>query len=291
MKKIIVITGPTGVGKTKLSVKLAKKLKGEIINADSMQVYKGLDIGTAKIKEVEKENIPHHLFDICDVHDNYTIYNYQKDARDMINKLNRKRKTPIFVGGSGLYIKAALYDYKLVNEKFHSEFPDLTNEELLNEIKKHYDTDIHVNNRKRLIRELNKIKNNSTNISNINEPIYDIIVIGLTTDRDRLYEIIDKRVDIMLKDGLIKEVKDLYDNNINTKAIQTGIGYKELYKYFSGEITLDEAINLIKKNSRNYAKRQYTFFNNQMNVNWFNVNFENFDDTINEVYEFINKEI
>ena len=285
------ITGPTGVGKTKLSVKLAKKLKGEIINADSMQVYKGLDIGTAKIKEVEKENIPHHLFDICDVHDNYTIYNYQKDARDMINKLNRKRKTPIFVGGSGLYIKAALYDYKLVNEKFHSEFPDLTNEELLNEIKKHYDTDIHVNNRKRLIRELNKIKNNSTNISNINEPIYDIIVIGLTTDRDRLYEIIDKRVDIMLKDGLIKEVKDLYDNNINTKAIQTGIGYKELYKYFSGEITLDEAINLIKKNSRNYAKRQYTFFNNQMNVNWFNVNFENFDDTINEVYEFINKEI
>ena len=287
MKKIIVITGPTGVGKTKLSVKLAKKLKGEIINADSMQVYKGLDIGTAKIREVEKENVPHHLFDICDVHDNYTIYNYQKDARDMINKLKRRRKTPIFVGGSGLYIKAALYDYKLVNEKFHSEFPDLTNEELLNEIKKHYDTDIHVNNRKRLIRELNKIKNNSTNISNINEPIYDIIVIGLTTDRDRLYEIIDKRVDIMVKDGLIREVKDLYDNNINTKAIQTGIGYKELYKYFSGEITLDEAINLIKKNSRNYAKRQYTFFNNQMNVNWFNVDFDNFDNTFNEVYEFI----
>ncbi len=290
MKKIIVITGPTGVGKTKLSVKLAKKLKGEIINADSMQVYKNLDIGTAKIKDVEKENIPHHLFDICDVHDNYTIYNYQKDARTIINKLLRKNKTPILVGGSGLYIKAALYDYKLVNEEFHSEFNELTNEEILKEIKKHHDTDIHVNNRKRLVRELNKIKNNSTNISNINEPIYDIVVIGLTTDRDKLYEIIDNRVDIMIKEGLLKEVKSLYDNKINTKAIQTGIGYKELYKYFRGEISLDESINLIKKNSRNYAKRQYTFFNHQMKVNWFNVEFDNFDNTVNEVYDFIMKE-
>ena len=290
MKKIIVITGPTGVGKTRLSVKLAKKLNGEIINADSMQVYKGLDIGTAKIREVEKENVPHHLFDICDVHDNYTIYNYQKDARNMISKLQKKKKTPILVGGSGLYIKAALYDYKLVNEEFHSEFEELTNEELLVEIKKHHDTDIHLNNRKRLVRELNKIKNNSTNISNINEPLYDITVIGLTTDRNKLYDIIDKRVDIMIKDGLIKEVKDLYDNDISTKAIMTGIGYKELYKYFSGEISLDEAIELIKKNSRNYAKRQYTFFNHQMKVNWFNVDFDDFDNTINEVYEFIMKE-
>ena len=287
MKKIIVITGPTGVGKTKLSVKLAKKLKGEIINADSMQVYRELDIGTAKIKEVEKERVPHHLFDIVDVNKVYTIFNYQKDARKKINEIIRKKKVPILVGGSGLYIKAALYDYKLVDEKFHSEFTDLSNEELLNEIKKYGETNIHVNNRKRLVRELNKIKNNSVNISNTNEPIYDIVVIGLTTDRDKLYEIIDKRVDIMLKEGLIKEVKTLYDNNIRSKAINTGIGYKELYKYFDGEITLEEAINLIKKNSRNYAKRQYTFFNNQMDVNWFNVDFDNFDNTINEVYDFI----
>lgn len=290
MKKIIVITGPTGVGKTKLSVKLAKKLNGEIINADSMQVYCGLDIGTAKIKEAEKEMVPHYLFDICDVHDNYTIYNYQKDARNIISKIQRKRKTPILVGGSGLYIKAALYDYKLVKEKFHSEFDELSNEELLNEIKKHYETDIHVNNRKRLVRELNKIKNNSTNISNINEPLYDVIIIGLTTDRDKLYEIIDQRVDKMIKEGLIKEVKALYDEKIRTKAIETGIGYKELYQYFDGNITLDEAIDLIKKNSRNFAKRQYTFFNHQMKVNWFNVDFDNFDNTINEVYNYITKE-
>ena len=289
MKRVIVITGPTGVGKTRLSVKLAKKLNGEIINADSMQVYRGLDIGTAKITDVEKERVPHHLFDICDVHDNYTIYNYQHDARNMIDKILKKKKTPILVGGSGLYIKAALYDYKLVKEKFHSEFLNLSNEEILKEIKKHYDTDIHVNNRKRLVRELNKIKNNSNNISNINKPIYDIVVIGLTTNRNNLYETIDNRVDTMIKNGLIKEVKALYDNRIYTKAIKTGIGYKELYEYFSGNISFDEAILLIKKNSRNYAKRQYTFFNNQMNVNWFNVDFIDFDNTINEVYNFIEK--
>ena len=287
MKRVIVITGPTGVGKTKLSVKLAKKLKGEIINADSMQVYRGLDIGTAKIRPEEKERVKHHLFDICDVYKNYTIFNYQKDARKAINEITRKRKVPILVGGSGLYIKAALYDYKLVNEKFHSEFSELTNEEILKEIKKDHDTDIHVNNRKRLVRELNKIKNNSVTISNIDEPLYDIIVIGLTTNRDKLYEIIDNRVDRMIKDGLIKEVKALYDNNVNSKAIETGIGYKELYKYFKGEITLTEAIDLIKKNSRNFAKRQYTFFNHQMKVNWFNVDFDNFDNTIDEVYEYI----
>lgn len=287
MGKVIVITGPTGVGKTRLSVKLAKKLHGEVINADSMQVYRGMDIGTAKIKDVEKEGVPHHLFDICDIHKNYTIYNYQKDARAMINKLLKKKKTPILVGGSGLYIKAALYDYKLVKEKFHSEFNELTNEELLREIKKDHDTDIHINNRKRLVRELNKIKNNSNNISNINKPLYDIIVIGLTTERDRLYEIIDSRVDLMLKDGLIKEVKGLYDEAIRTKAIDTGIGYKELYEYFDGKISFPEAIDLIKKNSRNFAKRQYTFFNHQMNVTWFNVDFLDFDNTVNEVYEYI----
>ena len=288
MKKIIVITGPTGVGKTKLSVLLAKKIKGEIINADSMQVYKGLDIGTAKIKETEKGGIKHHLFDICNVYDNYTIYNYQNDSRKAIKDIQRRRKTPILVGGSGLYIKASLYDYKLVNEKFHSEFNELSNEELLAEIKKDHDTDIHVNNRKRLVRELNKIKNNSVTESNIDTPLYDIVVIGLTTNRDKLYEIIDNRVDLMFKEGLLKEVKDLYDERVQSKAIKTGIGYKELYEYFKGNISLDEAINLIKKNSRNFAKRQYTFFNHQMNVKWFDVDFDNFDNTVNEVYEYIN---
>ena len=288
MRKVIVITGPTGVGKTKLSVKLAKLINGEIINADSMQVYRGLDIGTAKIKEKEKENIPHHLFDICDVMDNYTIYNYQKDARRCIDNIIKKGKTPILVGGSGLYIKACLYDYKLESETFHSEFEELSNEEILKEIEKDHKTDIHVNNRKRLVRELNKIKNNTVNTSNIHNPLYDIEIIGLTTDREKLYDIINKRVDIMLEEGLIDEVKKLYDKKINSKAIMTGIGYKELYQYFDGKITLEESIDLIKKNSRNFAKRQYTFFKHQMQVHWFKVNFDNFDETINNVYKFIN---
>ena len=284
---IIVITGPTGVGKTKLSVELAKKVNGEIINADSMQVYKGLDIGTAKIKESEKEGIPHHLFDICDVDRNYTIYDYQKDCRKVISEIESRGKTPILVGGSGLYIKAALYDYEFIEEDFHSEFEELSNEEILNEIRKDHETDIHVNNRKRLVRELNKIKNGTKNSNKKNDKVYDFNLIGLTTDRDDLYKIIDNRVDKMIGEGLLNEVKELYDSNVRAKAIMTGIGYKELYKYFDGEITLDEAIDLIKKNSRNFAKRQYTFYNHQMDVTWFNVNFKDFNETVNEVYEFV----
>ena len=285
MKKVIVITGPTGVGKTKLSVLLAKKINGEIINADSMQVYKNLDIGTAKIKEEEKLGIHHHLFDIKNVLDNYTIYDYQKDVRGKIEEIINRGHIPILVGGSGLYIKAALYDYQFNEEKYHSEFNNLTNEEILNEIKKVHDTDIHVNNRKRLVRELNKIKNNSVHKTDIMKPLYDIKVIGLTTDREKLYDIINKRVDSMLQEGLLDEVSNLHDQNIYSKAIMTGIGYKELYKYFDKEISKEEAINLIKKNSRNFAKRQYTFFIHQMNVDWYHVNFDDFNKTVDEVYQ------
>ena len=287
MKKIIVITGPTGVGKTKLSVSLAKILDGEIINADSMQVYKGLDIGTAKIKENEKDGIIHHLFDICDVNDDYNIFNYQKDCRKVIKDILARGKTPILVGGSGLYIKSALYNYEFQKENFHSEFEDLTNEMLLEEIKRHHETDIHVNNRKRLVRELNKIKNEIVNNNACHEPLYDFITIGLTCERERLYDIINKRVDIMVNEGLVDEVKALYDKNIRSKAIMTGIGYKELYKYFDNEISLEECIALIKKNSRNFAKRQYTFYNHQMDVVWFNVDFDCFDNTVLEVSDYI----
>ena len=284
---IIVITGPTGVGKTKLSVELAKKVNGEIINADSMQVYKGLDIGTAKIKESEKDGIPHHLFDICDLDRNYTIYDYQKDCRKMIKEIEDKGKTPILVGGSGLYIKAALYDYEFIEEDFHSEFEDMSNEEILNEIRKDHETDIHVNNRKRLVRELNKIKNGTKNSNKKNDKVYDFKLIGLTTSRDNLYKIIDNRVDKMIDEGLLNEVKNLYEANIRTKAIMTGIGYKELYKYFDGECSLEESLDLIKKNSRNFAKRQYTFYNHQMDVKWFTVNFKDFNKTVDEVYNYV----
>jgi len=288
---IIVICGPTGVGKTKLSVELAKKINAEIINGDSMQVYKGLDIATAKVKESEKEGIIHHLFDIVDPTYTYTVYNYQKDCRKLIDEISSRGKNIIIVGGTGLYIKAALYNYNFNKESTTYDFSDKNNLDLLKEIKKYNnEVNIHANNRKRLERELTKIYNNTTSLGKGNEVVYPFTIIGLTTDRNSLYERINKRVEIMVNEGLIEEARYLFDKGINSKAINTGIGYKELYKYFNGQISKEEALDLIRKNSRHYAKRQYTFFNNQFNMNWFNVNYKNFNETINEVYNFIEKE-
>lgn len=281
---IIVIVGPTGVGKTKLSIELAKRYNAEIINADSMQVYRGLDIATAKIKETEKENIPHHLFDISDVNDIYTVYDYQKDCRAKINEILNKNKNVIIVGGTGLYIKAALYDYQFKTEYDLNDYANLTNEEIFDKIKK-YDNccDIHINNRKRLVRLLNKYENNLITEKNGNSPLYDFILIGLTTDRKTLYEKINSRVDVMVEEGLIEEAKSLYDKHIYTKAIQTAIGYKELYPYFDNKCSLEDSLELIKKNSRHYAKRQYTFFNNQFdNINWIETNYDDFSKTISQ---------
>ena len=285
---IIVIVGPTGVGKTKLSIELAKRVNGEIINADSMQVYKGLDIGTAKVSDDEKEDIPHHLFDIVDVNEMYTIYDYQRGCRKVLTDIISRGKTPIIVGGSGLYIRAALFDYKLDFENKKNDYSMLSNQELLDRcLSIDKNCNIHINNRKRLERFLD-INLNNKSIVNDSKPIYDFKMIGLTTDRENLYNIIDNRVDKMIKDGLINEVKSFYDKDIRSKAIMTGIGYKELYSYFDGEISLDDAVDLIKKNSRHLAKRQYTFFNNQFNnIKWFEVNFKDFSKTIDEVVNYI----
>ncbi len=288
---IIVITGPTGVGKTKLSVSLAKKLNAEVINADSMQVYKGLDIATAKIKEEEKEGVVHHLFDIAEVNDNYTVYDYQRDCRRKIEEITSRGKNIIIVGGTGLYIKSALYNYEFNEEDNTYDFSNMSNNEILNKIKEYdEDIDIHVNNRQRLERALTKVMNGTVNSLKGNQKLYDFKMIGLTLDRDLLYKRIDSRVDEMVRDGLIEEARMLYDKGVYSKSIKTGIGYKELYQYFDGKITLDEALDLIKKNSRHYAKRQYTFFNNQFSMKWFNVDLDNFDNTIDEVYKYVTEE-
>lgn len=285
---ILVIVGPTGVGKTKLSVELAKKLDAEIINADSMQVYKELNIGTAKIKEKEKENIVHHLFDIKEVEEMYTIYDYQKDCRDKIREITSRGKNVILVGGSGLYLKAALYDYRFKEEIENHTYEEFSNAELKFQIEKYMPCDIHINNRKRLVRLLNKIENESIEKEKkSNIKLYDFLTIGLTTNREKLYNKINQRVDKMIQEGLIEEVKSLYDRKIRSKSILTGIGYKELYDYFDQKISIEAAIDTIKKNSRRYAKRQYTFFNNQMDVVWFETNYENFEITIQQVIEYI----
>lgn len=288
--KIVVIVGPTGVGKTKLSIELAKKMNAVIINGDSMQVYKGLDIGTAKIKESEKEGIEHYLFDICNPLEDYNIYKYQQDGRLLLDKFIKENRNVIIVGGSGLYLKSLLYDYKFQEESIQDDYHDLTNEEILKEIKKDHETDIHVNNRKRLIRELNKIKNGNNIKTDIYKKLYDFTIIGLTCPRDKLYEIVDKRVDLMVEEGLVHEVKNLYNQGIRSKAIETGIGYKELYAYFDKQVTLEDAINNIKKNTRHFIKRQYTFFKHQMDVNWVNVNFQDFKETIQESLKIIHED-
>ena len=289
MNRIIVITGPTGVGKTKLSITLAKKYNAEIINADAMQVYKDLDIGTAKITNEEKCNIPHHLLDIKDVSEDYTIYDYQKDARKILDKDNNK--TYIMVGGSNLYIKAALYDYNLKDNIINNNYDDLSNEEIYQKLLL-LDKDIVIDskNRRRLIRALNYYLENNESINkndNGNKLLYNAIFIGLTTNREKLYDIINSRVDTMINNGLINEVKYFYDNNMLYKPILNGIGYKEVISYLNKEIDYNTMIELIKKNSRHYAKRQYTFMNNKMNIKWFNVDFNNFKNTEEEVISYL----
>ncbi len=287
---VIAIVGPTGVGKTKLSIELAKVLNGEIINADSTQVYKGLDIGTAKVTEEEKEGIIHHLLDIKDINEDYTVYDYQKDARGCIDDILKRGKTPILVGGTGLYIKACLYNYEFSDEDSTNYVDEsLSDDELYQElIKIDPETKIHKNNRKRVIRTLNAYyKNGFINKNISNKLLYDTIFIGLTTERDILYERINKRVDIMVSNGLLDEAKRLYDSNIRTKAVMTPICYKELFPYFEGVKDLNTCLEDIKKGSRKYAKRQYTWNNHQFDVNWFNVDFDDFSSTVENILEYI----
>nr|MBP3259249.1 tRNA (adenosine(37)-N6)-dimethylallyltransferase MiaA [Bacilli bacterium] len=289
---VIVIVGPTGVGKTKLSIELAKKLNGEIINADSTQVFKTLDIGTAKVTKEEMQNIPHHLLDIKDITEDYTVYDYQIDSRRCIKDIESRGKTPILVGGTGLYIKASLYNYEFDKED-NTNYVDesLSNDELYDILLKiDPNTTIHKNNRKRIIRSINHYYS-SGKLQNTNSDklLYDALFIGLTTDRNTLYERINKRVDAMVDNGLIEEAKRIYESDIRTKAITTPICYKELFPYFEGIKSLDECLDDIRKGSRRYAKRQYTWNNHQFNVNWFDVDFNNFDNTVNEILNFIKK--
>lgn len=278
---ILVICGPTGVGKTKLSILLAKRYNGIIINADACQFYQGMDIGTAKIKESEKEGIKHYLIDNLTINDEYNIWDFQKEGRKIIE--DNKDKNIIIVGGSGLYLSALLYDYKYKKQK-EIDLSKYSNEELYEKvIKNNPEANIDQFNRRRLENYL------KTGNVNAEKPklLYDALFIGLTTDRNFLYNKIDTRVDEMLKNGLINEVKKLYTINPNSRILNSAIGYKEVIKYLNNEISLDECINLIKKNSRHYAKRQYTWFNNKMNIKWFNTNYNNFNLTTDEVVNYI----
>lgn len=298
---VLCIVGPTAVGKTKMSIELAKKLNGEIISGDSMQIYRGMDIGTAKATMDERQGIPHHLIDEKNPDEPYSVAAFQQTVRAKMEEIKSRGKLPIIVGGTGLYIKSVLYDYEFAGESESKEIDEakyghLSNEELhakLAAVDEAGAKDIHPNNRKRVIRALEIYETSGVKKSEMIEKqehkmIYDACLIGLTDDRTVLYDRINKRVDVMYETGLVEEVKALFDEGIPAESQSIrAIGYKELYDYFKGFISLEESKELIKRNSRRYAKRQYTWFNNQMDVVWFDVDVKHFERTIQEVLNYI----
>lgn len=279
MQKVLAIVGPTAVGKTEFGIRCANTFNGEIISGDSIQIYRGLNIGSAKPDKDELARAIHYLIDIKDPKENYSVKQFQDLCRYYIDKINSINRLPIIVGGTGLYIKAALYDYVFFDEKEKdNQYEDLSNEEiyaLLKEKDPEALEKIHINNRKRLIRALNIYEKHNKGISEIkseqkHEPIYDCLIIGLTADREVLYQRIEERVDRMIEDGLIDEIKGLLDNGVTfDDQCMQGIGYREFKDYFINDRSVEDCIEEVKKDSRNFAKRQYTFFNNQMNVEWY----------------------
>lgn len=281
---VVAIIGPTASGKTALSIRLAKEINGEIINGDSMQIYRGMDIGTAKITEAEMEGIPHHLLDIKEPTEGFSVAEYQQLVRGKIEEIQSRGKMPILVGGTGLYVQAVLYDFQFAKQEvdeharlqYYAELeklgPEVMHAKLL-QIDPATAAEIHPNNTRRVIRALEMIE--LAGVSRAEEqfnrgdaPLYNHLIIGLDMERAKLYERINLRVDLMIEAGLLEEVRALYDAGIRDVQSIKAIGYKELYAYFDGFVTLDEAIEQIKQNSRRYAKRQLTYFRNKMEIKW-----------------------
>lgn len=288
MDSVIVIVGPTAVGKTNLSIALAKRLYAEIISGDSMQVYEGMDIGTGKITEEEAAGIPHYMIDIKKPNESFSVAEFKEHVDKHIKEINARGKIPILVGGSGLYIQAVLYDYQFsdrkrddkITKKYEEKLRLEGNLALHNELKKidpEQAEKIHPNNFRRVIRALEIYETTGLTMSEIHQqqkqtPKYNHYIIGLEMDRQTLYNRINQRVDRMIEDGLVDEVRSLLENGYEHCQSMKAIGYKELIPYLKGEIDLERAIELLKRNSRRYAKRQYTWFKNKMDVNWYSIN-------------------
>ena len=289
---IICIVGPTGVGKSKLALSVAQKLNGEIVNGDAFQIYKEMDIGTAKPTKEERKIVPHHLFDYVEPTYSFSVFDYQQTLRNKIKELEDRNVPIIVCGGTGLYLKASFYDFNLNKQESQvdmSEYEKMTNEELYEVLKKvdfEETKNIHMNNRKRVLRaiqiflETGKPKSQQVEEQE-HKPIYDVTFVGLTRDREELYELINKRVDVMFDLGLLDEVKALMEKYPHDLRSFQAIGYKEIIDGLNNNMSLEDIKELIKKNSRNYAKRQFTYFNHQLNVNWFG--------SITEAEEFILK--
>ena len=310
-EKIIVISGPTGIGKSKVAVELAKKLgNAEIISSDSMQIYKEMSIGTAKVTDEEMSGIKHHMIDEVSIHDNFSVYDYQKKAKKLISDMNERGTIPIIIGGTGLYINSLLYkldfsseaEDKELREKLNKEAELYGKEYLYNKLKEldpEYAEKLSLNDTFRIIRALeviyksgNKYSEENKNFREYNDE-YDKLIYILQTDREFLYDRINKRVDKMFAAGLLDEVKDIIKDmtseEIASNRALLAIGYKELISYLQGEITYERAVDLIKQKSRNYAKRQLTWFRRESEANFIDVNFEDIEQTVNTIYNDIIK--
>ncbi|HLR42332.1 MAG TPA: tRNA (adenosine(37)-N6)-dimethylallyltransferase MiaA [Pseudogracilibacillus sp.] len=305
MNKVIVIVGPTAVGKTKLSIDIAKYLQTEIISGDSMQVYEGMDIGTGKATEAEMANIPHYMLDIKQPDEEFSVAEFKSHVEEHIASINDKGMIPIVVGGSGLYIQAVLYDYQFsdrkrdetITKRLEAELAEIGNEQLHERLEK-IDPDqaakIHPNNFRRVIRALEVYESTGKTLTELqseqtNEAQYEHLIIGLEMERALLYEQINLRVDGMVEAGLVREVQKLYDAGYEDTQAMKAIGYKEIIPYIKGEISLEAAVDTLKRNSRRYAKRQYTWFKNQLDVNWFNLTTSNYETQKQQIFELIKK--
>jgi tRNA dimethylallyltransferase len=303
-EKLVVIIGPTAVGKTKLSIELAKRLNGEIISGDSMQVYKGMDIGTAKIKPEEMEGIPHHLIDIKEPTESFSVAEFQQMVRPLISEITKRGKLPIIVGGTGLYIQSVIYDYRFSDapsddsyrrklETFALEHGAVALHEKLKEIDPHSAERIHPNNVRRVIRALEIFYCTGKTMTEWQKQqtpdlLYDVALIGLTMEREQLYRRINERVDQMMAEGLLDEVRILYESGVRDCQSIQAIGYKEIYEYLDGRISLAEAVEQLKQNSRRYAKRQLTWFRNKMPVQWFDMtDLSDFPMKVEEILHYI----
>ncbi len=298
----IILTGPTAVGKTSLSIKLAKAINGEIISADSMQVYKGMDIGTAKIKPEEMQGVPHYLIDILSPEEEFNVVKFKTLALEAMNKIYAKGKIPILVGGTGFYIQSVLYDIAFTENKESSTESNTyryilekrAEEEggqvLHNELKKvdpKAAEAIHANNIKKVIRALEFFHETGTKISQHNETErqktspYNFIYFVLNQSRHILYERINLRIDQMLEEGLLEEVRNLKAHNYNRELVSMqGLGYKEILSYLEGEISLEEAIYILKRDTRHFAKRQLTWFRREKEVTWIEKGIYPYEDLI-----------
>lgn len=308
MNTVILIVGPTGTGKTELSVRLAGLLGAEIISCDSMQIYKGMDIGTAKVTEEEMQGITHHMIDIVSPFDSYSVSEYCNAARDVAGKIFAKNKLVIMVGGTGLYADSFVRDIDFTetgsSEEIRSELNALCEKEgvdavfdILKSIDPESAASIHKNNVKRVIRAIEYYRLTGETISEHNRKTkekpspYNYVYIGLTRDREELYERINKRVDIMMQKGLLAEVWTLYSMGCNEKMTSMqALGYKELIWYLRGKCNLAEAVSVLKRDSRRYAKRQLTWFGRNKEVNW--INLSHTSDSLAEAMSIIkNREV